>query len=83
MKTMIIAAATSLSLSMGAAHADGGDSVAANTYFTQLPGVVAQAQAQNPAAATAQNEQATRAYVANSNHGTWLFAPNANQGVNS
>ncbi len=83
MRTMMIAAAAVLSLSAGVAYADGGDSAAANTYFTQLPGVVAQAQVQSPAVATAQNGQAVRDYVANSNHGTWLFAPNGNQGANS
>ncbi len=84
MRTMIIAAATALSLGSGVAYADGGDGTIANTRFTQLPGVVAQAPVQNaPAVATAQSGQADHAYVTQSNRGTWLFAPNSNQGANS
>jgi hypothetical protein len=84
MKTMLLAAAAALSLSAGAAYADGGDGPAANTFFTELPGVVAQAPVQNaPAVATAQNGQAVHAYVANSNRGTWLFPPNQNGGGNN
>ena len=91
MKTMLLAAAAALSLGVGSAYADGGDGPAANTFFTELPGVVAQAQVPN-APAYAQNRQATQqaqngpgvhAYVTQSSHGTWLFAPNGNQGANS
>ena len=57
MKTMIIAAAAALSLTAGSAYADGGDGTIANTFFTQLPGVVAQAQVPN-APVYAQNGQA-------------------------
>jgi hypothetical protein len=57
MKTMLLAAAAGLSLvASTAAYADGGEGPAANTFFTQLPDVVAQAAvpqaptyAQNPA----------------------------------
>jgi hypothetical protein len=46
--------------------------------------VIAQAPAQNaPAIATARNGQAIGTYVTNSSHGTWLFAPNQNQGNGS
>jgi hypothetical protein len=92
MKTMIIAAAAALSLTAGSAYADGGDGTIANTFFTQLPGVVAQAQvpnapvyAQNGQALNqqAQNGQGVHAYVTQSSHGTWLFAPNGNAGSNS
>lgn len=84
MRTMMIAAAAVLSLSAGAAYADGGDSSEfAITRFTQLPNVIAQAQEQAPAVATAQNGQAVHAYVANSSRGTWLYQPNQNQGPNS
>ena len=92
MKTMLLAAAAALSLGVGSAYADSGDGPAANTFFTELPGVVAQAQvpnapvyAQDPQAQTqqAQNGRAVHAYVTQSSHGTWLFAPNANQGANS
>ena len=39
MKIMLIAAAAALSLGVGSAYADGGDTPAANTFFTELPGV--------------------------------------------
>ena len=79
MKTMFLAAAAALSLGVGAAYAGDGDGTVANTYFTSLPGVVAQAPAQNaPSVATAQNGQAVHAYVANSSRGTWLFQPSQN-----
>ena len=92
MKTMLLAAAAALSLGVGSAYADSGGGTVANTFFTELPGVVAQAQVPNaPVYAQkgqaqpqqAQNGQALHAYVTQSSHGTWLFAPNANQGANS
>ena len=95
MKTMLLAAAAALSLGVGSAYADGGDGTIANTQFTELPGVVAQAQvpnapvyAQNRPAQTqeAQNGQGAHGYgiySTQSSHGTWLFPPNANQGGNS
>ena len=46
--------------------------------------MIAQAPVQNaPSIATARNGQAIGTYVTNSNHGTWLFAPNQNQGNGS
>ncbi len=84
MKTMLLAAATALSLSAGIAYADQGDGTVANTRFTEIPGVVAQAQVPNASAvATAQNGQAVHAYATHSARGTWLFVPNGNQGANS
>jgi hypothetical protein len=84
MKTMILAVAAALSLGVSAAYADGGQGTLPNTYFTELPGVIAQAPVQNaPSIATARNGQAIGTYVTNSNHGTWLFAPNQNQGNGS
>ena len=59
MKTMLLAGATLLSLSAGVAYADGGDGPAANTFFTELPGVVAQAEVPN-APTYAQNGQQNR-----------------------
>ena len=82
MKTMFLAAAAALSLGTGSAYASEGGQVA-NTFFTSLPGVIAQAPVQNaPAVATAQNGQAVHAYVAQSNHGTWLFPPHQGGGQN-
>jgi hypothetical protein len=92
MKTMLLAAAAALSLGVASAYADGGDGAIANTYFTELPGVVAQAQvpnapvyAQNGQAQSqqAQNGQGVHDYATQSNRGTWLFAPNGNGGANS
>ena len=88
MRTMLIAAAAGLSLAAStAAYADGGDGPAANSFFTELPGVVAQADVPNASAYAqnrqAQNGQGVHVYVSRSNQGTWLFAPNGNQGANS
>ena len=89
MKTMLLAAAAALSIGVGSAYADGGDGAIDNTYFTELPGVVAQAQvpdapvyAQSGQAQSqqAQNGQGVHAYVTQSSHGTWLFPPNPNGG---
>ncbi len=44
MKTMILATAAVLALGIGSAFAGDGEGPAANTTFTQLPGVIAQAQ---------------------------------------
>ena len=80
MKTMLLAAAAALSLSAGAAYANEGGPEA-NTFFTELPGVVAQAQVPN-APAYAQNGQTTQqaqnaqgAHSTQSGHGPWLFPP--------
>jgi hypothetical protein len=93
MRTLLLAAAAGLSLAAStAAYADSGDGPAANTLFTNIPGVVAQADVPNaPAHAQnrqvqpqqAQNGQGIHVYVSRSNQGTWLFAPNGNQGANS
>ncbi len=83
MRTMLLAATAALSLGIGAAYAGEGETPVANTQFTEIPGVVAQAPVQNPVTVTAQSGQAVHAYVTNSNRGTWLFAPNGNQGANS
>jgi hypothetical protein len=51
MRTMLIAAAAGLSLAAStAAYADSGDGPAANSFFTELPGVVAQADLPNATA---------------------------------
>jgi hypothetical protein len=83
MKIMLRAAIASLSFaSIGSAIASEGDGgTVANSFFTELPGVIAQAPVQNaPPVATAQNGQAVRAYVANSSRGTWLYQANPNGG---
>jgi hypothetical protein len=78
---MFLAAAAVLSLGIGSAFAASEGGQIANTQFTELPGVIAQAPVQNaPPVATAQNGQAVHAYVSNSSRGTWLFQPDQNDG---
>ena len=93
MKTMLLAVAAGLSLAAStAAYADSGQGIEPNTFFTELPGVVAQADAphaptyaQNQPTQTlqAQNGQWVQAYVTQSSRGTSLFQANPNQGANS
>ena len=93
MKTMLLAASAGLSLvASTAAYAGDGDGPAANTFFTQLLDVVAQADVPNASAYAknrpaqtqqAQNGQGVHAYVTQSSRGTWLFPANSNQGANS
>src|ERR1700759_1485255 len=93
MRIMLLAAAAGLSLAAStAAYADGGDGPAANTLFTELPGVVAQADVPNATAYAqnrqvqpeqAQNGQGVHVFAPQSSHGTWLFQANPNQGANS
>src|SRR6202041_3451486 len=52
MKTMFVAAAAALSLSMGVANAGEIEGVQPYTAFQQLPGVIAMAPVQNPSVAT-------------------------------
>jgi hypothetical protein len=83
MKTMLLAAAAALSLGIGSAYADSEGGQFPITQFTEIPGVLAQAPAQNaPAVATAQNGQVVRAYVTRSSQGTWLFPPHQGGGQN-
>lgn len=85
MRIMLRAALAAASIaSIGSAYAGEGEGMAANTQFTEIPGVIAQAPAQNaPAVTTAQNGQAAPVYVTRSSQGTWLFAPDGNAGANS
>ena len=83
MKTMFLAAAAALSLGIGSAYADSEGGQIANTQFTETPGFLAQAPAQNAPAATAQNGQRVQTYVTQSSHGTWLFPPHEGGGANS
>ncbi len=75
MKTLLIAAATVLSLSAGVANAESEGGPAANTQFTNNPSYLAQVPVQAPSVATAQSGQAVHVYATQLNHGTWLFAP--------
>ena len=84
MKIMLRAAMAAVSIaSISSAYAGDGEGPTANSVFTEIPGVIAQAPVHNPAVATAQNGQGIHAYATNSSHGTWLSAPNQNQGNGS
>jgi hypothetical protein len=81
---MLRAAIAALSIaSIGPAFAGDGDVPAANTFFTELPGVIAQAPVQNPSVATAQSGQATHILATQSNRGTWLYQGGSHEGANS
>jgi hypothetical protein len=73
MKTILLAA-TVLSLGVGSAYANESGGQAGGYIYPayQFPAQSA------PSVATAPSGQVTHAYVANSNHGTWLFAPDQN-----
>jgi hypothetical protein len=80
MKTMILATAAVLALGAGSAFADSEGGTVANTWFTNLPGVVAQAPVQQvPAPSAVARNQAggapTAAFVTSHSSGTWLFQP--------
>ena len=83
MKTMLLAAAAALSLGIGSAYADSEGGQIANTQFTETPGFLAQAPAQNaPAVATARNGRPVQTYATQSSHGTWLrFGPHGGDGT--
>lgn len=83
MKTMMLAAAA-LTLSMGAAFAESEGGAKPNALFTEIPGVIAHAPAQNaPSVASTQNGQPVQVYVTQSSQGTWLFAPQDGGGANN
>ena len=79
MKTMILAAAAVLSFGVGSAFASEGEGgTVANTFFTELPGVVAQAPSQQVPSAVARSQTGaapTAAFIENHSSGTWLFPP--------
>ena len=77
MRIMLRAAIAAVSVgTIGSAYAGEGEGTAANTLFTEIPGVVAQVPARGvPLMATAQNGQAIQTYVSDSNRTTWVFPP--------
>ena len=82
MKTMLLAAAAALSLGIGSAYADSEGGQNNLTQFTQTPGFLAQAPAQNaPAVAVARNGRAVQAYVTQSSHGTWFQGSHGGDGT--
>ena len=84
MRTMLLAAAAVLGLGASSAFAGDGDIPSPDTFFTRLPGVIAQAPVHAPVVATAQNGQAVHTYVTQSGRGTWLFqGSQSHEGANS
>ena len=84
MKTMMLAAAAVLTLSVGVAYAESEGGPEANTQFTEQPGFLAHAPVYNaPSVATAQNGQAVHVYSAQSARGTWLFQAQDGGGANN
>lgn len=84
MRTMLFTVGAVVTLSaFGVAYAGEGEGVVPNTQFTQLPGVVAEAPAQNAVPVmTAANARSPQYYFTRSNRGTWLFPPNEFGGGN-
>jgi hypothetical protein len=80
MRIMLRAAMAALSVaSIGSAYAGEGEGTHANTLFTEIPGVVAQAPVRN--VPPAQNGQAIHVYGVHSRgQGTWLFTPDQTGG---
>ncbi len=97
MRSVIVAAAVTATLGVGAAYAGEGEETHPNTLFTEIPGVIAQPQfappsayaawgayaPSTPYASTGPYTMGVPAYAAQSNSGTWLFPPNGNSGANS
>jgi hypothetical protein len=88
--TTLLAAATAIGIGFGAtsAFAGDGDVPQANTFFSELPGVIATAPVGSPMGATAsvqlQHSPSIGTYVTNSRDGTWLFqGGGSHEGANS
>ena len=77
MKTTFLAATAMLSIGIGAAYAGDGDGPSNNTIFTQFPGVIALAPAQQVPSAVPANprDATTNLFVTKHRTGTWLFPP--------
>jgi hypothetical protein len=73
MRSMIITAVAAMGLASGAAYADGGEGPAANTLFTQIPGVVAVVPAGN--VRSVDTAQQTGPSDSRSSHSRWLSPP--------
>ena len=81
MKTMMLTAAAAIGFGMTSAMA-----ASAGTSGYEFPDFWGNAAAQHAPVAAVPNPAATGTvgtYATQSSHGTWLFAPNANQGANS
>jgi hypothetical protein len=88
MKTIVLATAAVLALGAGSVFAGDGDIPQAETFFTQLPGVIAQAPVQQVPSAVARNQVGgapTAAFVTSHSRGTWLYGSGggSHEGANS
>ena len=84
MKTIMLAAVAAMTLGAGAALADSGDGPVANSQFTELPGVIAQAQTDNTSAlAQSRTGNGTTLFVTGSHPVAQPFPWNPNEGVGS
>jgi hypothetical protein len=75
MKTLILAAAVTVALGVGAAFAGEGDGTSVTTLFTSIPGQQPSLTVPGRVTGPNKNADAAHAYVTNSNRGTWLFPP--------
>jgi hypothetical protein len=84
MKIILRAAIAALGIaSIGPAFAGEIEGIQPDTFFTQLPGVIAMAPVQDPSVATAQSGQAAHIYATQSSRGTWLYQGGSHEGANS
>ena len=81
MKTMLLATAVAFALGFGSAHADSGGVLAPNSFFTQLPGVIAAPATGHATAPTTTqgtpDGRPVQLYPSQSRPGTWLYEPEA------
>jgi hypothetical protein len=79
MRTMMLVTAALLGLGVGSVYAGEGEGTVPNTWFTELPGVVARAPVQQVPSTVARNQATgapTAAFVTSSHRsGTWLLQP--------
>jgi len=82
---MLLATVAAIGLSIGAAQAGEGDGPVANTWFTQLPGFLAQAPVQKPQPSTVADSQnrSTMTYVTNNRSAISLFSNHYEGGANN
>ena len=80
MKTLFLAGVALFGLASTMARAESEGGPAANTLFTKMSGIVAEAPAP---VAMAQNGRAVKAYVTQSSQGVWLNQPQDGGGANN
>ena len=81
MKTIILAAAAALTLGIGSAYAGDGEGPVANTQFTEIPNVIAQAQVPKASAVAANQSRSGTALFVTHQQTVHVFGWNPNEGV--